>query len=89
MKSLFFISCARACTVASDVLLRHSLLLIANYTSEPVCFLRDTAIFGNTIVFFEKIFYSGSRRRTICTAYANIHLFLKILSKQTSGQFSL
>jgi len=42
---VFPISCARACTVASEVLPRHSLLLIANYTSEPVCFLRDSAIF--------------------------------------------
>jgi hypothetical protein len=31
-------------------------LLIANYTSEPVCFLRDSAIFGTPFVFFVKIF---------------------------------
>ena len=30
---------------------RHSLLLIANYTSEPVCRLRSSAIFGKTYSF--------------------------------------
>ena len=29
---------------------RHSLLLIANYTSEHVCWLRPSAIFGNPIL---------------------------------------
>ena len=31
---------------------RHSLLLIANYTSEPVCRLRSSAIFGKTPLTF-------------------------------------
>ncbi|KAI0327287.1 hypothetical protein GY45DRAFT_1427862, partial [Cubamyces sp. BRFM 1775] len=30
---------------------RHSLLLIANYTSEHVCWLRPPAIFGNPLPF--------------------------------------
>lgn len=31
---------------------RHSLLLIANYTSEPVCWLRPPAIFGKLFLMF-------------------------------------
>jgi hypothetical protein len=38
---------------------RHSLLLIANYTSEPVCQLRLSAIFGKpTPILFFSFFFS-------------------------------